>query len=192
MILDNHFNPSVSDQCVARAHRYGQTKPVRCFRLAIEGSLEEKIYKRSENKAAVASRVVDGLNSELVFSANELCDLQRNDVYAICAACSKKRWLQDGQDPPGDDDYWECRDNLDPERNRCSIPEEKKVMQPLLDHEKQQATEKDPILRHLLGVVNKSTRQSPIVTRYFPVEVARTDTSCEEAIEKLKKEIAAP
>jgi len=184
--MDNHFNPTVSDQCVARAHRYGQTKPVRCFRLAIEGSVEDKIYKRSENKAAVASRVIDGLNSELLFSAEELDDLQTNDVYAVCAKCGKKRWLQDGQDPPEEEDYWECIGNRDPAYNRCETPEEKKAMSPRLVP----TTETDPILRHLSGLINKATRLTPLVVRYFPVEAARTDTSCEEAIDMLKKEIA--
>jgi len=190
VILDNHFNPTVSDQCVARAYRYGQTKPVRCFRLAIEGSVEAKIYKRSENKAAVASRVIDGLDCELLFCSDELDDLQRNDIYAVCTQCGKARLLQDGQESPGEDDSWECKDNLDPKHNRCDTPEEKKVLQ-LRDQEEQQAVEKDPILLHLSGVINRGTRRkSPIVTRYFPVEIARTDTACDEAIEKLKNEIA--
>lgn len=191
--MDNHFNPTVSDQCVARTHRYGQTKQVRCFRLAIEGTVEEKIYKRSENKSAVASRVLDGVDSELHFSAYELNDLQRNDIIVRCTKCDKKRLLPEGLVLLGidDDDSWECKNNLDPKHNHCDIPEEDKLRPQTRDQEEQRATEKDPILRHLLGVINKVTRKTPIVTRCFPVEVNRTDKSCDETIEKLTKELEA-
>ena len=80
VILDNHFNPTVSNQCISRAHRYGQDKPVRVFRLAIQNSLESKIYKRSVNKTGVAMRVLDGIYNESSFTSEELNDLQQNDI----------------------------------------------------------------------------------------------------------------
>jgi hypothetical protein len=104
VIMDNHFNPTVSSQCVSRAHRYGQDKPVHCYRLAIEGTLESKVYARSENKSSVASGVIDGEYKAQNYTKAETEDLTRIDTLLTCAVCQKKRRL-----PPG-----KCRT-----RNHC-------------------------------------------------------------------------
>eukprot|EP00977_Amphora_coffeiformis_P020487 scaffold8306_cov171-Amphora_coffeaeformis.AAC.4 len=96
VIMDNHFNPSVSTQCVARAHRYGQTKPVHCYRLAIEGTLEAKVYARAVNKSSVASGVVDGEYLSQEYTKADLENLTKIDCWATCSECQKKRLL-----PPG-------------------------------------------------------------------------------------------
>ena len=91
--MDNHFNPSVSSQCNARAHRYGQQAPVYCYRLAIFGTLETKVYNRAVNKTSVASGVVDGNHISQTYTSAELDDLARTDVWATCDRCSKTRKL---------------------------------------------------------------------------------------------------
>ena len=185
VMMDNHFNQTVAEQCIARAYRYGQTKRVRVYRLAIEGTVEDKIYKRSENKAAVATRVIDGLDTEFVFSTEELNDLQKSDVYAVCRECDKRRWLLDDQDPPAEGEHWKCTDNRDPAHNRCEIPEERKGSgsRPV------PSSAMDPILLHLSSVVNVQTRKTPLVTLCLSVGADQTEVSLEEEIVKLKKEI---
>lgn len=91
--MDNHFNPAISTQCVARAHRYGQDKPVHCYRLAIEGTLETKVYARSVNKTGVASGVIDGEYISQAYTKAELDDWTKIDIWATCFECSKKRRL---------------------------------------------------------------------------------------------------
>ena len=93
VIMDNHFNPTVSEQCVSRAHRYGQEKPVHCYRLAIEGTLETKVYKRSMNKSGVASGVIDGEYISQSYTSEELDDLCKIDCWATCSNCEKKRLI---------------------------------------------------------------------------------------------------
>lgn len=89
VIMDNHFNPSVSDQCVARAHRYGQNKPVHCYRLAIAGTIESKVSARAMNKGGVASGVIDGNYMPSSYTKSELADLSKIDIWAECCECGK-------------------------------------------------------------------------------------------------------
>ena len=91
IILDNHFNPTVSDKCISRAHRFGQQKQVFCYRLAIIGTLEAKVYARSTNKASVASCVVDGEYTTQTFTKDQLKDLNASECWYECIDCKKSR-----------------------------------------------------------------------------------------------------
>lgn len=189
--MDNHFNPAVTVQCVARAHRFGQVMPVHCYRLAIEGTLETKVYARSENKSSVASGVIDGAYHTQKFTKAELDDLCRLDCWAQCCKCGKVRLLPAGeylwspskfcgcshpdtpsfflflftdQDPPDDEEWWYCKMNKDSAYNSCKVPEQLKPRAVKSD------TTDDPILKHLLGVVNARTRKTPIVRDYASVQ----------------------
>jgi hypothetical protein len=191
-ILDNHFNPSVSQQCISRVHRYGQTKPVRCYRFAMENSVEAKVYARSENKAGVAKSVLDGIFHDGVFSADELKDLYENDQIVRCDHCGKNRKLLDGQSPPDDDNDWYCNLNTDQSHNKCEIPEEKSLRHFPKRTDKGGSLQNDPFLQHLLSVKNGATMKAEIVSEYLPVETSHeTDICCEEAIKKFRCEIEA-
>jgi CW-type Zinc Finger len=187
VIFDNHFNPSISDQCISRAHRLGQGKHVHCYRLAIQGSVESKVYFRSVNKSGVSKQVVDGQFSEKRFSTEELEDLRNNSTLLICQKCLKTRLLPPSQEPPDEDTEWSCEMNQDLLHNSCDIPEAK-----FKHHGRiQSRAAEDPILRHLLNVVNKATMWKEIVADHLSVEIVHeTDVRCEDAIEKLKQAIA--
>lgn len=43
IIIDPWWNPFVEDQAIGRAHRIGQTRPVNVYRLAVQGTIEERI-----------------------------------------------------------------------------------------------------------------------------------------------------
>ena len=190
VILDNHFNPSVSSQCISRAHRYGQTKRVRVFRLAIEGSMEAKVYARSVNKTGVSMRVIDGFFTEGMFSAHELANLLKSDIIVTCDDCGKRRRLLGEQLPPGENEKWCCKMNDDKQHNRCDTAEEKLLQRAKTGVALPDDYENDTFLQHLRGVINKTTRKTEIVTSCFPVEVSNdTDICCDHAIAKLKQEI---
>ena len=50
VIYDSDWNPQVDLQAMDRAHRIGQTKAVRVFRLVTEDTVEEKIIQRAAIK----------------------------------------------------------------------------------------------------------------------------------------------
>ena len=96
-MMDNHFNPTVTAQCIARAHRMGQENPVHCYRLAIEGTLETKVYARGVNKTSIASAIIDGQDISVSFTKEQLDDLYKVDSWATCSECKKKRRLPEGR-----------------------------------------------------------------------------------------------
>ena len=55
---DVGFNPSVEKQGEDRAHRLGQTRPVRVYRLVSEGTVDEGIVELARRKAALGDAVM--------------------------------------------------------------------------------------------------------------------------------------
>ena len=53
--------------------------------------MEEKIYSRAVNKSNLGLRVIDGKLLRRCFSRKEVENLQVNDDWAQCDACSKWR-----------------------------------------------------------------------------------------------------
>ena len=190
VILDNHFNPAVSSQCVSRAHRYGQKEPVSVFRLAIRDSVESKVYKRSVNKTGVASTVLDGIHFDGSFSTHELDDLQNNDIIVTCDECGKRRVLPVKQDVPDAD--FACSMNTDPLYNSCGVKEDPKLQQLPFDCELDINNRDNVLLQHLRQVVNSATMRKRLVAGFCPVEENHeSEICCDEGIKKLKKEISA-
>jgi len=60
IFLDNDFNPQNDLQAAARAHRIGQTRPVKIIRLVSKNTVEEIILKRAEQKLKLTNSVVEG------------------------------------------------------------------------------------------------------------------------------------
>lgn len=188
VMMDNHFNPSVSSQCISRAHRLGQKKPVYCFRLSMEGTMEAKIYARCVNKEGVAMQVVDGKFSESQFKQEEIDDLQKSNTIIECDLCGKRRLVD--QVPLSDDGGWNCTMNSDPRFNACHKKQQvmlKKIRRgpmPVRDNY---------ILEHLTQVVNNKTRRKELVLDYIPVRVTEeAGLCCEDAISKLKDDMSNP
>nr|CAH8863454.1 unnamed protein product [Trichobilharzia regenti] len=59
VFVDNDFNPQIDVQAAGRAHRIGQTKPVRVIRLVGRHTIEEAILARAETKLKLAARVLN-------------------------------------------------------------------------------------------------------------------------------------
>lgn len=58
IIFDPWWNPSVENQAVDRAHRFGQNKSVNVYRLITNGTIEEKIQKLQSKKQALADALI--------------------------------------------------------------------------------------------------------------------------------------
>jgi SWI/SNF-related matrix-associated actin-dependent regulator of chromatin subfamily A protein 2/4 len=58
IILDSDWNPQQDLQAECRAHRIGQTKPVRVLTLASKGTIDEWILKRAQEKRAIDNKVI--------------------------------------------------------------------------------------------------------------------------------------
>lgn len=58
ILYDSDWNPQMDLQAQDRAHRIGQTKPVRVFRFVTERTLEEKIVERAERKLHLDALVI--------------------------------------------------------------------------------------------------------------------------------------
>ncbi|CAI2732022.1 unnamed protein product [Schistosoma spindalis] len=98
IFVDNDFNPQIDVQAAGRAHRIGQTKPVRIIRLVCRHTIEEAILSRAETKLKLATRVLnttdlknlenktdkpftfDELNNVLKFGLAKLLKTTDNDV----------------------------------------------------------------------------------------------------------------
>lgn len=58
VLFDSDWNPQNDLQAMARAHRIGQTKEVRVYRLITENTVEEKIVQRAQRKLFLDAVVV--------------------------------------------------------------------------------------------------------------------------------------
>ncbi|XP_019855376.1 PREDICTED: helicase ARIP4-like [Amphimedon queenslandica] len=75
IVVDVSWNPCYDSQAVCRVYRYGQVKPCYIYRLVTDLSMEKRMYDRQVTKQSMADRVVDELNPERHFTANEIFSL---------------------------------------------------------------------------------------------------------------------
>jgi non-specific serine/threonine protein kinase len=73
-VLDPWWNPFVEDQAIARAHRIGQTEKVVAVKFIAKDTIEEKILKMQEKKAALAGEILAS-GDGMAFSREELAEL---------------------------------------------------------------------------------------------------------------------
>jgi DNA helicase INO80 len=60
IFYDSDWNPTIDSQAMDRAHRLGQTKQVRVYRLITQGTIEERIRMRAQQKEEVQRVVIQG------------------------------------------------------------------------------------------------------------------------------------
>ena len=78
VLYDSDWNPQADLQAMDRAHRIGQKKPVRVFRLVTESSVEEKIVERAERKLFLDAVVIQQgrlANADKTLSKGELMSM---------------------------------------------------------------------------------------------------------------------
>ena len=56
--MDPWWNPAVEEHATARAHRIGQDRPVFVYKLAVQGSIEERMLELQARKLALANSVL--------------------------------------------------------------------------------------------------------------------------------------
>jgi hypothetical protein len=78
---DPWWNPAVENQATDRAWRIGQDKPVFVYKLIAKATLEEKIQEMQRRKAALASAVLSGGDTQNL-------QLTQDDLHAIFAPLS--------------------------------------------------------------------------------------------------------
>ncbi|BFZ60574.1 hypothetical protein YB2330_001613 [Saitoella coloradoensis] len=59
IMLDPFWNPYVEDQAIDRAHRIGQTRPVKVHRLTIQGTVEERVLTLQDKKRTLIEAAFD-------------------------------------------------------------------------------------------------------------------------------------
>ncbi|KAJ3139350.1 hypothetical protein HDU90_000716 [Geranomyces variabilis] len=74
VVFDIGWNPTDAEQAIARAYRYGQTKPVTVYRLTTYGTFEETLYKINVHKSKLSKRVIDKINTSKDFTKTEMRD----------------------------------------------------------------------------------------------------------------------
>lgn len=74
--FDPWWNPSVENQATDRAHRIGQKKTVKVYKLITKGTIEERIIKLHESKRNLIDNILSDKNSE----SNFISSLSQKEV----------------------------------------------------------------------------------------------------------------
>ncbi|GAA6000598.1 hypothetical protein JCM10207_004569 [Rhodosporidiobolus poonsookiae] len=92
IIYDQDFNPQMDLQAISRAHRIGQTKPVRVFKLLVKGTCEERIFNAGNKKLGLEHLIIqridakdesEDVESMLQFGAQAVFDEAAAEAAAI-------------------------------------------------------------------------------------------------------------
>lgn len=79
-LLSSSQNATVDLQAQDRAHRLGQTRPVRVFRLVTEGTVEEKVVARAQKKLYLDAMVTSGTAG---LHASEMESLSKRELLSL-------------------------------------------------------------------------------------------------------------
>jgi superfamily II DNA or RNA helicase len=76
---DPWWNPAVENQATDRAHRIGQTSQVFVYKLVASGTIEERMLKLQERKAALTSSMLSGaqMRKQALFTEDDVKQLLR-------------------------------------------------------------------------------------------------------------------
>ncbi|KAL1642624.1 hypothetical protein SLS58_005395 [Diplodia intermedia] len=77
IFLDEDWNPQVTLQAEARAHRIGQTKPVTIYKLCTQGTVEEQMMGRIRKKLYLSAKITESMRS---VHGNPSTKRKRNDT----------------------------------------------------------------------------------------------------------------
>lgn len=63
VFLDSDWNPQITLQAEARAHRIGQTKPVTVYKICSQGTVEEQMIGRIQKKLYLSAKVTESMRN---------------------------------------------------------------------------------------------------------------------------------
>ncbi|BES99295.1 SLIDE [Nesidiocoris tenuis] len=89
IIYDSDWNPQMDLQAMDRAHRIGQKKQVRVFRLITENTVEEKIVERAEIKLKLDKLVIQQgrlLDNKASLNKDEMLNMIRHGANHVFAS----------------------------------------------------------------------------------------------------------
>ena len=95
IMFDAHWNPTLDEQANNRAHRIGQTKEVRVYRLFTANSIEEKIYEKQVHKTGMEKTILTkgSRNEAKHFTKHELCKVfSRVPDDKTCESLTRFGW----------------------------------------------------------------------------------------------------
>lgn len=75
ILVDLWWNPAVEAQAIGRAHRMGQERNVKVYRLITCGTIEEKIQELQESKRNLVSTVLDGKESRASLTIEDIREI---------------------------------------------------------------------------------------------------------------------
>ncbi|KAM6491144.1 SNF2 family N-terminal domain containing protein [Amanita muscaria] len=87
VMCDSDWNPQNDLQAIARAHRIGQTKVVKVYRLICRGSVEDQMLNRIRRKLFLSLKIMDSSNNStsqnVSLGSSELLDILRKGSSAL-------------------------------------------------------------------------------------------------------------
>ena len=75
ILVDLWWNPAVEAQAIGRAHRIGQERNVKVYRMITRGTIEEKIQELQDTKRNLVSTILDGAESRSSLSMEEIREI---------------------------------------------------------------------------------------------------------------------
>ena len=109
ILYDSDWNPAADLQAMDRVHRIGQKKPVHCYRLCTQGTVEERILAAAHHKTVMNALVMqDDGSREYSADGNKLSqrDVSLKDLVGALRDGVKCVAKQDSQEDHAD---WEAR-----------------------------------------------------------------------------------
>lgn len=83
VLYDSDWNPQVDLQAMERAHRLGQTKPVRIYRLVVRKSVEERMVSRAHKKLLLNDCVAEAKDEEVSGAKEYSCSFLEEMAMGI-------------------------------------------------------------------------------------------------------------
>lgn len=98
ILYDSSWNPQWDLQAISRAHRQGQTKAVTVYRLLMEHTIEEIIYRRSQKKLKLSNDIME-MNTVSDNDGNDDgIDKENSNILRQCLLYGLSHNLDDGGD----------------------------------------------------------------------------------------------
>lgn len=201
IIFDSDWNPMMDLQAQDRAHRIGQTKVVRVYRLICAGTVEVKILEQANRKLQVDAQVIQAGQFN-----NKSTEMDRHQM--LKDLLRQKSGEEDGLgDVPGmeelnrlfarsDEEYeafveYDAKSRENGEFKQMftqnnELPEW--VLQPDVDHKTEAEKEQEILLSHGRGRrKRRATHDLDLLTEAEWFKVAEGDMTVEEAFEKRQR-----
>lgn len=93
ILYDSSWNPQWDLQAISRAHRQGQTKPVTVYRLLMEHTIEEIVYRRSQKKLKLSNDIMD---MTTINDNNDDINKENSNLLRQCLLYGLSHNLDDG------------------------------------------------------------------------------------------------